>query len=340
MFTKFGRRTLNALLGATLFVAVSGVFLGQALAAQQKPSGPAISAEFPFQSKFVEILGSRIHYIDEGKGEPILFIHGNPTSSYLWRNIMPYAIPHGRVIALDLIGMGKSDKPDIDYTFADHAKYVAGFIKALDLKNITLVIHDWGSALGMDYARRNEGNVKGLVFMEAIVPPALPMSSYEAMGAAAEGAGELFKKFRTPGVGEAMILKENFFVEVVLPKMGTFRKLTEVEMNVYRAPYPTPVSRKPTLLWPRELPIGGEPAYTTDIVTRNGAWLHETKLPKLMFYADPGAFGGPQVARYFAQNLKNIETRYVGVGFHYIQEDHPHVIGRGLADWHRRHFGK
>ncbi len=336
MFTNLGRRTLNALLGATLIVAVSGVFLGQARAHQQKPSGPAISAEFPFQSKFVEILGSRIHYIDEGTGDAILFIHGNPTSSYLWRNILPYAIPHGRVIALDLIGMGKSDKPDIDYTFADHAKYVAGFIEALDLKNMTLVIHDWGSALGMDYARRNEGNVKGLVFMEAIVPPAIPLPSYEAMGA----PGELFKKFRTPGVGEAMILKENFFVEVVLPNMGTLRKLTEAEMSVYRAPYPTRDSRKPTLVWPREIPIGGEPAYTTDIVTKNGAWLHRTELPKLMFYADPGAFGGPQVARYFAQNLKNIETRYVGAGTHYIQEDHPHVIGRGLADWMRRLPGR
>ncbi len=298
-----------------------------------KPTGPAISSEFSFEAHYVQVKGSRMHYVDEGEGDPILFLHGNPTSSYLWRNIIPYATLHGRTIALDLIGMGKSGKPDIDYRFENHAEYLEAFIDELKLTNITLVVHDWGSALGMDFAQRNPERVKGLVFMEAIVPPAMPIPSYEAMG----GGGEFFRNVRTPGVGEEMILQNNMFVEVVLPEMGTVRKLTDAERQAYRAPYPTPESRKPTLIWPRELPIAGEPADVMEIIERNGAWLHESSIPKLMFYAEPGAFGGPEVATYFAENLKNIETNYVGPGYHYIQEDHPHLIGRQLADWLRRH---
>ena len=298
-----------------------------------KPTGPAISSEFSFEAHYVQVKGSRMHYVDEGEGDPILFLHGNPTSSYLWRNIIPYATLHGRTIALDLIGMGKSGKPDIDYRFENHAEYLEAFIDELKLTNITLVVHDWGSALGMDFARRNPERVKGIVFMEAIVPPAMPIPSYEAMG----GGGEFFRNVRTPGVGEEMILQNNMFVEVVLPEMGTVRKLTDAERQAYRAPYPTPESRKPTLIWPREVPIAGEPADVMEIVERNGAWLHESSIPKLMFYAEPGAFGGPEVATYFAENLKNIETSYVGPGYHYIQEDHPHLIGRQLADWLRRH---
>jgi haloalkane dehalogenase len=298
-----------------------------------KPTGPAISSEFSFEAHYVQVKGSRMHYVDEGEGDPILFLHGNPTSSYLWRNIIPYATLHGRTIALDLIGMGKSGKPDIDYRFENHAEYLEAFIDELKLTNITLVVHDWGSALGMDFARRNPERVKGIVFMEAIVPPAMPIPSYEAMG----GGGEFFRNVRTPGVGEEMILQNNMFVEVVLPEMGTVRKLTDAERQAYRAPYPTPESRKPTLIWPRELPIAGEPADVMEIIERNGAWLHESSIPKLMFYAEPGAFGGPEVATYFAENLKNIETNYVGPGYHYIQEDHPHLIGRQLADWLRRH---
>ena len=298
-----------------------------------KPTGPAISSEFSFEAHYVQVKESEMHYVDKGEGDPILFLHGNPTSSYLWRNIIPYATPHGRAIAVDLIGMGKSGKPDIDYRFATHAEYLEAFIDALELTNITLVVHDWGSGLGMDFARRNPDRVKGIVFMEAIVPPAMPIPSYEAMG----GGGEFFRNVRTPGVGEEMILQNNMFVEVVLPDMGTVRTLTDVERQAYRAPYPTPESRKPTLVWPREVPIADEPADVLEIVERNGAWLHETSIPKLMFYAEPGAFGGPEVATYFAENLKNIETNYVGPGYHYIQEDHPHMIGRELADWLRRH---
>ncbi len=158
---------------------------------QQKEISPA----FPFQSKFVDVLGSRMHYVEEGAGDPVLFLHGNPTSSYLWRNVIPHVSPLGRCIAPDLIGMGKSDKPDIGYGFFDHSRYVEGFIEALGLQNITLVIHDWGSALGFHYARRHEGNVKGIAFMEAIVRPV----TWDEWP---EQARQMFQAFRTPGVGE------------------------------------------------------------------------------------------------------------------------------------------
>ncbi|MGO1118839.1 haloalkane dehalogenase [Rhodovibrionaceae bacterium A322] len=294
--------------------------------------GPAISADFPFESRYITVKGAKMHYVEEGDGDPILFLHGNPTSSYLWRNILPYAKPYGRVIAPDLIGMGKSDQPELDYSYATHREYLDAFIEAKGLSNITLVVHDWGSALGMDYARRNPDRVKALAFMEAIIPPVLPFESYEAMG----GFGELFKNLRTPGVGEDMVLKNNFFVEQILPHMGVVRSLSEAEMTAYRAPYKTEKSRLPTLVWPREIPIGGDPALTTDVVTRNGSWLQESEIPKILFYAEPGALTPPPVASLLAQNLKNIETNYVGPGTHFIQEDHPHEIGRGLADWLRR----
>lgn len=280
--TKFLSRPIPmlALAALPLFAACAGPAQDRAVA----PAGPAISAEFPYQHKYVEVLGSKIAYVDMGEGDPILFIHGNPTSSYLWRNIMPYAEPYGRVIALDLTGMGKSDKPDIGYTFQDYARYLEGFIEALGLSDIALVMHDWGSALGMDYARRNERKIKGLVFMEAIVAPALPAPTYEAMAP----ADEFFRQVRTPGVGEEMILKNNMFVEVVLPEMGTVRDLTDAERAAYRAPYPTPESRKLTLVWPRQLPIAGEPAGTTKIVIDNGAWLKGTDLPKLYILCRAG----------------------------------------------------
>ena len=186
----------------------------------------AISADFPFESKYVEIHGSKIHYIDEGSGDPILFLHGNPTSSYLWRNIIPYLVPHGRCIAPDLIGMGKSDKPDLGYRFFDHSEYVEGFIDKLDLSNITLVIHDWGSALGFHYASRHESNVKGLAFMEAILATMPRWDGFPP------DVRTMFEGFRTPEVGWDMIVNQNIFVEQVLPG-GIVRKLTDEEMEMF-----------------------------------------------------------------------------------------------------------
>lgn len=296
-----------------------------------KPKPPKISAEFPFESKYQDVLGSRMHYIDVGQGDPILFLHGNPTSSYLWRNVIPHLSDQGRAIAVDLIGMGKSDQPDIDYTYGDHRRYLDAFIDALGLKNVTLVIHDWGSALGFDYAIRHEDNIVGIAFMEAVVPPTVPLPDYSAMGP----AGALFKAMRTPGQGEKMILEQNFFIEMLLPN-AVVRTLSDEEMAAYRAPYPTPKSRKPLLQWPREVPIGGEPAETVELVNRIGKWMGETQLPMLHLWATPGALNPEPVARALVDKVENLQSAFIGTGIHYLQEDHPVIIGRTIADWRRR----
>ncbi len=287
-----------------------------------------ISAEFPFEKKFVDVNGQQIAYVDTGNGPVVLFLHGNPTSSYLWRNIIPHVAPNHRAIALDLIGMGDSAKPDIDYSFSEHATYVDGFIEALNLKDITLVVHDWGSGLGMRYARLHEDNVRALAFMEALIPPGTPIPSYEAMGP----FGEVFRNMRTKGVGEKMVLEQNFFIEVLVGKL-IVRKLSEKEMAEYRRPYATPKSRRPTLKWPREVPIAGEPENTTKELVANGKWLTSSELPKLFLYAQPGAINPAPVVEFVKTNVKNVKAVDVGEGLHFIQEDRPHEIGQALSEW-------
>lgn len=321
---------------AVLVVAVSVVgTAGEANAQLSRPQAAEISAEFPYESKYVEVEGAKIHYVEAGEGDPILFLHGNPTSVYLWRNIMPHVSGQGRAIAMDLIGMGKSEKLDLDYTYADHRKYVDGFIKTMELENITLVVHDWGSALGFDYATRHPENVAGIAFMEAIIPPAMPAPSYDVMGPAAQ----IFKAMRTPGQGETMVLENNFFVEMILPG-AVVRTLSDAEREAYREPFKTKESRKPTLQWPRELPIGGEPAETVEVVTRIGEWMRETETPMLHFWATPGALNPEPVAKALVEQVKNLQSQYVGAGVHYLQEDHPELIGRTIADWRRREVGE
>ena len=328
--------TILAVVGAGLYFALTPTNVDKELQSEAsdqsnqipaKPQAPEISADFPFESHFVNVLGSQMHYVEEGEGDPILFIHGNPTSSYLWRNIIPFVSPHGRAIAIDLIGMGKSDKPDIDYTFADHIQYVEGIIETLALENITLVIHDWGSALGFDYASRHPDNIKGIVFMEAIVTPAFP-TRYEEMP---PFMAEFFKNMRDPVIGPEMVINQNAFVEHVLPNFGTVRDLTAVEMNAYRAPYLEPEMRKPLLVWPNQIPINGEPADVVEIVTQYGQWLAGSPVPKLFVDADPGAILRGD-AREFCQSWPN--QRAVTVkGTHFVQEDSPDEIGRAIADW-------
>ena len=286
-----------------------------------------ISSEFPFTSRFVEVNGSQMHYIDEGEGDPILFLHGNPTSSYLWRNIIPHVTGQARVVAPDLIGMGKSDKPEIDYRFLEHSSYVDGFIEALGLENITLVIHDWGSALGFHYARRHEDNVKAIAFMEAILAPVASWDQFPA------DFQSLFKMFRTPEVGWNMIVNQNFFVEKILPG-SVVRSLTEEEMNRYREPFLDVNGRKPLWRWPNEIPIEGEPPEVVDVVSRYNLWLQETEIPKLMFYGSPGALMTAPVVGWASQACKNLTAIDTGKGIHFIQEDAPELIGQGLASWY------
>ena len=286
-----------------------------------------ISADFNFESKYIDIDGSNIHYIDVGSGDPILFLHGNPTSSYLWRNIIPYVSSSGRCIAMDLIGMGKSDKPDIDYRFVDHVKYVEGFIDKMGLKHITLVIHDWGSALGFHYAMRHEANIKGIAFMEAILKPTTWAEFPKDVRTG-------FKLLRTPLIGWLMIVGLNIFVEKILP-MAIVRKLTEKEMNFYRAPFKRMKDRKPMWRWPNEIPIDGKPADVTNIVQAYNRKLKGSDCPKLLFFARPGGIMKEPMVKWCQENLKNLKTVDIGNGIHYLQEDNPKLIGTELLNWYK-----
>ena len=287
-----------------------------------------ISANFPFKSNYVEVHGSKMHYVDEGSGDPVLFLHGNPTSSYLWRNIIPYLSSQGRCIAPDLIGMGKSDKPDLEYRFFDHVKYVEGFIEILGLKNITLVIHDWGSALGFHYAMRYENNIKGIAFMEALIKPMIwaDFPGNFRMG---------FKLFRTLGIGWLMISVMNMFVTQILPQ-AIVRKLSTEEKDYYAAPYKTIPNRKPVRQWPCEIPIEGKPADVHEMMSNYSQKLQETEVPKLLFFATPGGIIDSKTVEWCRQNMKNLKTVDIGEGIHFVQEDNPHLIGSELASWYKQ----
>ncbi len=277
---------------------------------------------------FITVNGKKMAYVEMGGGDPIVFQHGNPTSSYLWRNIMPHLKDQGRCIAVDLIGMGDSDKLDDSgpdrYTFTEHRDYLHAAWEALGITdNVTLVIHDWGSALGFDWAFQNQSSVKGIAYMEAIVKP----MTWEEWP---DAARQVFQGFRSPA-GEEMVLQNNVFVENVLPG-SVLRGLTEEEMAVYRRPFQNEgEDRRPTLTWPRQIPVGGEPADVIDIVTAYGNWMAENDLPKLFVNAEPGAIlAGPQ--RDFCRGWKN-QTEVTVKGSHFIQEDSPDEIGQAVSDW-------
>ena len=293
----------------------------QTLPAVQEHKVPPLEVPsvMPYKHKFVTILGSTMAYVEAGQGDPILFLHGQPTSSYLWRNIMPALEGQGRVIAPDNIGFGKSDQPNLDYTFADHYRYIEAFIEEMDLKNVTLVVHDWGSGLGLHYARLHSENVKGIVTMEAITAPLIPARSYDSMPT---DIGNFFRTVRDPEKGEHLLIDENFFVEGALPGFIS-RPLDKEAHDVYRQPFPTRESRKQVNQWPNEMPIGQVPLETHNIVTAYNEWLAETDTPWLFLYAKPGALNTPEAADYWTARAKNIETVYIGAGLHYVQEDQP-----------------
>jgi haloalkane dehalogenase len=290
----------------------------------------SISIEKFGKQKFAEVKGKRMAYIDEGAGSAIVFQHGNPTSSYLWRNVMPHCAGLNRLIACDLIGMGGSEKlsnsgPD-RYGYQEQREFLFGLWDKLDLGNdVILVIHDWGSALGFDWARQNPERVKGIVYMEAIVKPVTWQDWPEK-------ARKVFQGFRSER-GEEMVLEKNIFVERVLPS-SVLRGLTEEEMAIYRAPFATPgEDRRPTLSWPRQLPIEGEPASVVAIVDDYGRWLAESPVPKLFINAEPGSIL-TGAARDFCRNWPN-QKEITVKGSHFIQEDSPHEIGSAIADFAR-----
>ena len=288
-----------------------------------------ISPEQRYEKKRIEVQGRSMAYVEVGEGEPIVFLHGNPTSSFLWRNIMPHTEGLGRLIAPDLIGMGDSDKledsgPD-RYRFVEHRAFLDGLLEALGVsREVTFVVHDWGSALGFDWANRHRDQVKGIAYMEGIVCP-VTWDDWP------DDARPVFQGFRSPA-GDAMVLEKNVFVERVLPA-AVLRDLSDDEMAVYRRPYlETGESRRPTLTWPREIPIDGEPADVTRIVEDYGAWLAASEIPKLFINGEPGSIlvGRP---REFCRTWPN-QTEVTVTGSHFIQEDSPEEIGQAIADWY------
>jgi haloalkane dehalogenase len=286
-----------------------------------------ISADPRYTKKFATIKGKKMAYIDEGEGDPIVFLHGNPTSSYLWRNVMPHLAGQGRLIAPDLIGMGDSEKlensgPD-RYTFVEHREYLDGLLSEIGVaENVVFVIHDWGSALGFDWANRHREAVQGIAYMEAIVRPIPSWDTWP------EKARSIFQAFRSEA-GESVVLEKNVFVERVLPG-SVLRGLTEAEMAVYLKPFANPgEDRRPTLTWPRQIPIEGEPADVTAIVDDYANWLKNSDVAKLFINADPGSIliGGQ---RDFCRTWPN-QTEVTVAGSHFIQEDSPDEIGAAIS---------
>ena len=282
-----------------------------------------------FEKHFKVVNGKRLAYIEEGHGDPIVLLHGNPTSSYLWRNVIPELTASGRVIAPDLIGQGDSEKLSVSegpgrYTFEVAYEYLVGLLSELDAEqNVVLVGHDWGSALGFHWARNHPDLVRGIAYMEALVSP-VEWSEWP------EAARGIFQGFRSEK-GEDLVLTRNLFVEAVLPN-SVIRKLTDEEMGHYRAPFPTPDDRQPTLNWPRQIPIDGEPVEMVQLVSEYGRWLEESvTLPKLFINAEPGSIlVGRQ--REYCRSWPN-QKEVTVPGKHFVQEDSPSEIGKAIAEW-------
>ena len=288
-----------------------------------------ISAEMPYEKKYQDVNGKKIAYVEVGEGDPIVLLHGNPTSSYLWRNVIPELAGKGRVIAPDLIGQGDSEKLPVSdgperYTFLTVYDYLDGLLHAIGAAtNLTLVIHDWGSGLGFYWAQQHPDAVRGIAYMEGIVCPV----SWEDWP---EGARGIFQGFRSEK-GEELVLERNMFVDAVLPS-SVIRGLGEEEMQHYRAPFLTPDDRQPTLNWPRQIPISGEPADMVALVDSYGQWMaSNATLPKLFINAEPGSIltGKP---REFCRSWPN-QTEVTVKGTHFIQEDSPVEIGQAVAAW-------
>jgi haloalkane dehalogenase len=278
------------------------------------------------------VLSSTIFYREVGTGTPLVFLHGNPTSSHLWRHILPVVGTSGRCLALDLIGMGDSGKPDIPYTFDDHTRFLDAWFDALGLDRVVLIGHDWGGALAFDWAARHPGRVRGIAFTETIVKP-MSWNDFPAT------ARPLFESMRTPGLGETMVLDQNAFIEQALPRT-TARGLRDEDLEVYRRPYPTRQSRVPLLQWPRAMPLDGEPA---DVVTRIDAydeWLATSAdVPKLLltFEPGPGTMMGPQLIDWCAAHISSLQIQTHGLAGHHTPEDQPEAIAASLIAWLDKH---
>ena len=279
----------------------------------------------------IKVLDSHLSYSENGRGSPVVFLHGNPVSSYVWRNVIPHVSPHARCLAPDLIGMGLSGRPDIAYRFADHSRYLDAWFEALNLRDVVLVGYDWGGALAMDWASRHPEEVRGLVVFETFLRP-MHWSAWPEQGR------KLFQALRTPGVGEKLVLEENEFLARSLAN-GVRTGLSEADKAVYHSPYTTRESRRPLLQWTREIPIDGEPADAAATVERYGEWLsasHDT--PKLMLTVDtPSPLAGPEIIAWARASVAALEVVNVGPAGHHAPEDAPHEIGAAVGSWMERH---
>lgn len=284
-----------------------------------------VSADFPYKSQYVDIYGSKMHYIEQGSGDPILLLHGMPTSSYVWRNVIPHLATLGRCIAPDLIGMGKSEKPDIQYSIFDHIKYVEKFIETLNLKRVTLIMHGWGSLIGFDYAMRHENNCKGLVFYEAYLRPfngadmSLPLQE------------QLHTIDQQENIYD-LIMNGTYYIDKVMPQ-EIMRPLTQEEMNHYREPFLKKGSAKPLHQYLKELPRGDRNTKVDQLIATYSEKLTHSKLPKLMLYSVPGYITTIATAMWAKEHLPRLEMVDVGEELHYAQESNPILMGEAISIW-------
>ncbi len=277
--------------------------------------------------KSARVLGNTMRYVEVGSGPPVLFLHGNPTSSYLWRRVLgPVADLGYRCLALDLIGMGQSDRPALEYRLTDHITHVEGFLDAVGLARPVVVGHDWGAVIGLDLARRHPDRIRGVAVCEGHLHP---IDSWADMD---DGGRELFSTLRQPVVGERMVIDENFFVETVLPS-GVARTLSADEMDSYRQPFLEPVARRPIWRWIQEIPIEGQPADVAAIVTANQDVLTDPRMPTLVLHGEPGAVIGHREVQWCRAHGRGMTIVGVGVGTHFLPEDQPAAIAGAIGRW-------
>lgn len=280
-----------------------------------------------YKSQFLEVGGSRLHYLECGEGDPIIFLHGIPTSSYLWRNIMPFLSDSGHCFAPDLMGMGDSDKPDIEYRIFDHIKYIDEFIDQVASDKVTLVMHGWGSVIGFDYARRHEDKIKGIAFFESHIRPTV---DWDMLSLPVQQFASLLNR---EAASFKAIVEQNYFIERLLPS-GVVRQLTPEEMEQYRKPFLTPDSRKPLWQYAQDLPLGHGPDDVVVLIEQYSQWLQQTAIPKFMLYAVPGFITTIETVSWAKQHLPNLRLEELDDVMHFAQESVPEVFGQKLSDWY------
>ncbi len=287
----------------------------------------SISAKCEYPSSTLSVHGVKLHYIEAGSGDPVLFLHGMPTSSYLWRNVFPALDDVARCIAPDLIGMGQSDKPDIDYTVFDHIDYIETFIKELDLKNITLIVHGWGSVIGFDIASRNPERFKALAFFESHIRPT---TDWNMLSLPVQQLASLLNR---PGASYRAVVQQNYLIDKLLPS-GVLRKLSDEELEHYRSPFPTAESRRPLWQYIQDLPLGRGNADVVELIGRYSKWLQTTALPKLMLYAVPGFITTIDTVQWAKDHLSHLELVGLDDVLHFAQESEPVLFGSKLRQWY------